>query len=452
MAVGLQTGGRSTIDITESYTECSFTSSCVTVTYFNNSDNITDVLFDTNAVHLKEITKWIWRIIAPIIFIVGVFGNLGIIFVLCRMKQWKKITYNFLFIHSISDTTVLITGLTRRWILATFDLDIRTISDFGCKLDVFMIYFSMHISSWILVSITVDRFVKTRFPLHYRSATFSSLLKIILLVPIVLSFFIDGHLIITNGLMKVQNEYVCNNTSSESYNYEEKYYVFIDLVWLSLLPFMLMFMMNIFIGDSLRSSGRYHESFMHHKDYKKRNKRSSKSLTRMLFFTSIYFLITTFPISIFFVVDSFTTSKNILKSAQLGLSESILYLIQFTNYGINFYFYVNVNATFKKNLPAICNRNIIRRRTSTQQNSSISTRTTQADVPTSVQNDNVHTSEVSIGWQESDQHVRNMRHSPQILDISLLPVPSLRDNINSLSEQDTFHIAGKEETFKQDEL
>ncbi|XP_052076957.1 C-C chemokine receptor type 3-like [Mytilus californianus] len=361
MVVGLQTGGSSTIDTNDSYTNCSFTSSnYVTVTNFNNSDNIniTDLPFETNAIPLEEITKWIWRIISPIIFIVGVFGNIGIIIVLCRLKKWKEITYNFLFILSVSDTTVLITGLMRRWILATFDFDIRIISDFSCKLNVFMIYFSMHISSWILVSITVERFVKSWFPLQYYSAKFSSLLKIILMVPIVMSFVMDGPLFITNGLVKIQNEYVCNNTSSESYNYEEKYYVVIDLVWLSLLPFVLMFIMNIFIGETLRSSGRLRESCVRDKDYKKRNKRSSKSLTRMLFFTSIYFLITTLPISIFFVVDSFTTSKTTLKSAKLGLSEAILYLFQFSNYGINFYIYVNVNATFKKNLPAICNRNM----------------------------------------------------------------------------------------------
>ncbi|XP_052076953.1 probable G-protein coupled receptor 139 isoform X4 [Mytilus californianus] len=365
------------------------------------------------------------------------------------MKKWKKITYNFLFILSVSDTTVLITGLMRRWILATFDLDIRTISDFGCKLDVFMIYFSMHISSWILVSITVERFVKTRFPLQYRTAKFSSLLKIVLIVPILMSLVMDGPLFITNGLVKLQNEYVCNNTSSASYNYEEKYYVVIDLVWLSLLPFILMFIMNIFIGETLRSSGRLRGLFMRNKEYRKRTIRSSKRLTRMLFFTSIYFLITTLPISILFVIDSFTTSKTTLISAQLGLSEAILYLFQFSNYGINFYIYVNVNETFKRNLPKICNRNIIRRRTSTQQNSSISTRTTQTDVPTSVQNGNVHTSEDLIRCQESDKHVQNQRHSPQIIDISILLLPSLQDQVGSLSEQEMLHIAGKEETFNQ---
>ncbi|VDI62696.1 Hypothetical predicted protein [Mytilus galloprovincialis] len=359
MVVGVQIGGSSTIDTTDSYTECSFTSSSyVNVTNLNNYDNITDVPFNTDAVQLEEITKWIWRIISPIIFIVGVFGNIGIIIVLCRMKQWKNITYNFLFILSLSDTTVLLTGLVRRWILAAFDFDIRTSSDFGCKLDVFMIYFSMHVSSWILVSITVERFVKTRFPLQYRTAKFSSLLKIVLIVPILMSFAIDGHLFINNGLMKVQNEYICNNTSDESFNFEENYFVVIDLVWLSLLPFILMFIMNIFIGQTLRSSGRLRGLFMRSKEYRKRNIRSSKRLTQMLFFISIYFIITTLPISIFNAVDSFTTSATTLISAQRGLIKAILYLFQFSNYGINFYIYVNINETFKRNLPMVCRRNM----------------------------------------------------------------------------------------------
>ncbi|CAG2218003.1 unnamed protein product [Mytilus edulis] len=453
MVVGVQTGGSSTIDTNDSYTECSFTSSnYVNVTNLNNYENITDVPFDTKAVQLEEITQWIWRIISPIIFIVGVFGNIGIIIVLCRMKQWKNITYNFLFILSVSDTTVLITGLVRRWILATFDFDIRTISDVGCKLDVFMIYFSMHVSSWILVSITVERFVKTRFPLQYRTAKFSSLLKIVLIVPMLMSFAIDGHLFINNGLMKVQNEYICNNTSPASFNFEENYYVVIDLVWLSLLPFILMFIMNIFIGQTLRSSGRLRGLFMRSKEYRKRNIRSSKRLTQMLFFISIYFLITTLPISIFNAVDSFTTSTTTLISAQRGLTKAILYLFQFSNYGINFYIYVNINETFKRNLPKICNRNIFsrRRRTSTQQNS-ISTRTTLTDVPNPVQNGNVYTPKDSIGCQELDKHVRKQRHSPQIFDLSLLLVPSLKDNISALSEHKTLHnITDKDETTKQD--
>ncbi|CAG2233900.1 unnamed protein product [Mytilus edulis] len=452
MVVGLQTGVNTTIETTERYIECSFKSSnYVNVSYSNYSYNITDLPLNTNAVHLEEITQWIWRIISPIIFIVGGFGNIGIIIVLCRMKQWKNITYNFLFILSVSDTTVLITGLVRRWILATFDFDIRTMSDVGCKLDVFMIYFSMHISSWILVSITVERFVKTRFPLQYRTAKFSSLLKIVLIVPILMSFAIDGHLFINNGLMKVQNKYICNNTSPASFNFEDKYYVIIDLVWLSLLPFILMFIMNIFIGQTLRSSGRLRGLFMRSKEYRKRNIRSSKRLTQMLFFISIYFIISTLPISMFNAVDSFTTSATTLISAQRGLIKAILYLFQFSNYGINFYIYVNINETFKRNLPMICRRNIfsMRRRTSTQ--NSVSTRTTQTDVPNPALNGNVHTPKDSIGCKESDKHVRKQQHSPQMLNLSLLLVPSLRDNISDLSEHKTLqNITNKDETTKHD--
>ncbi|VDI62698.1 Hypothetical predicted protein [Mytilus galloprovincialis] len=90
----------------------------------------------------------------------------------------------------------------------------------------------------------------------------------------------------------------------------------------------------------------------------------------------------------------------------------------------------------------------MRRQTSTQQNS-ISTITTETHVPTLVQNKNVHTAKDLIGCQESDKHIRKQRHFPQML--SLLLVPSLRDNISAISEHNTLHnITDKDETIKHD--
>jgi hypothetical protein len=60
----------------------------------------------------------------------------------------------------------------------------------------------------------------------------------------------------------------------------------------------------------------------------------------MLFFTSIYFLITTLPVSIFFVVDSFVKDPdNNLTTAKLKLAKAVLYLLQFSNYAVNFYIF-----------------------------------------------------------------------------------------------------------------
>ena len=83
------------------------------------------------------------------------------------MEFWTNATFSFLLILSLSDTTVLCVGLIRKWIIEMFDTDVRTLSNIGCKINLFMIYFFMHLSSWTLVCVTTERFVQVRYPLQF---------------------------------------------------------------------------------------------------------------------------------------------------------------------------------------------------------------------------------------------------------------------------------------------
>ena len=310
---------------------------------------------DTEHEIIEEVAKWIWIIVTPLIFLIGTVGNFFIILIMYRMKFWKKITYSFLVFLAISDTIVLCIGLSREWIIRVFDYDFRNSSDFGCKFLVFSIYFWMHISSWTLVCITIERFLKTRDPFRNHCLNVSRILKCTYLVVIMLSIGLDTPLIATNGLM--QNCSVCNNTSDEYFIYEEKYFVFLDLIWLSLLPFIVMLIMNIFVGRTIRNSIRRRQQFIPDEHYRARHGRTNKRLTRMLFWTSVYFLITTLPISIHFIVHSFlstTATPSKQTTAGLELSEAILYSLQFSNYSVNLYIYIKVKPSFRRFLPGCC--------------------------------------------------------------------------------------------------
>ena len=312
---------------------------------------------DTEHEIIEEVAKWIWIIVTPLIFLIGTVGNFFIILIMYRMKFWKKITYSFLVFLAISDTIVLCIGLSREWIIRVFDYDFRNSSDFGCKFLVFSIYFWMHISSWTLVCITIERFLKTRDPFRNHCLNVSRILKCTYLVVIMLSIGLDTPLIATNGLM--QNCSVCNNTSDEYFIYEEKYFVFLDLIWLSLLPFIVMLIMNIFVGRTIRNSIRRRQQFIPDEHYRAGHGRTNKRLTRMLFWTSVYFLITTLPISINFIVDSFlstTATPSKQTTAGLELSEAILYSLQFSNYSVNLYIYIKVKPSFRRFLPGCCHK------------------------------------------------------------------------------------------------
>ncbi|XP_052256432.1 chemokine XC receptor 1-like [Dreissena polymorpha] len=70
----------------------------------------------------------------------------------------------FLFALAISDTLTLFSGLLTGWVMFTWDLDIRLLSNPGCKTLVYMIYCSIHLSTWLIVAVTLERTACVLFP------------------------------------------------------------------------------------------------------------------------------------------------------------------------------------------------------------------------------------------------------------------------------------------------
>ena len=216
----------------------------------------------------------------------------------------------------------------------------------------------MQLSSWTLVCVTAERYVKTRHPFMYLSHRFSRVLRLVLVISFLVCLSLNLHFFWTNSLIKTGNVYKCTNPTREYYIFEEKYYVFVDLVMLSFLPFIVMFTMNLLIGKSLHESRVFRRCSIPNPKSRRRLIRSSKKLTRMLFFTSIYFLVTTLPVSILNVADWFVKDPdNNLLTAKLKLAKAVLYLLQFSNYAVNFYIFIEVNDNFRNHLPSFCNKN-----------------------------------------------------------------------------------------------
>ncbi|XP_052076946.1 type-1 angiotensin II receptor B-like [Mytilus californianus] len=355
------------------------------------STNATYSKSDDETSTIENVTKWIWIIGSPIVFILGIFGNFGIILVLYRMNRWKKLTYKLILILAISDSVVLFIGLGRQWLRFAIGLDIRLFSDFSCKFFVFLIYFSMHFSSWTLVCVTFERYLKTRHPFRTYCVNVSKILKITYVFTIVITLGLDSHLLVTNGLkINTKNSLTCNNTSTENFNFEEHYFVFIDLAWVCFFPFVLMTFMNVFVGRTIRRSFRRTVRYMPDPQNRERHVIRNKKLTRMIFWTSVYFLLTTLPISVHFCVDSFLKLGSTKETTdKINLSEAILYLFQFTNYSVNFYIYFKFKDAFREYLP--CKR---RSRFSIERQSHSVSRgrgdTTLTNVDNSVGNGSVH--------------------------------------------------------------
>lgn len=302
----------------------------------------------------ENVTSYLWIIISPILFLTGLFGNSSIIAILTKMKFWQKPTYMLLVTLACSDATVLCVGLSRYWIREVFKIDIRSLSEWGCKFHIFVIYFSMQFSSAILVCVTFERFLKTRFPFRYNIIV--SVKRTIVLIIVIFLFLtaLNMFWLVTQNLIVHNGDVTCDATTPDIYWFEEFIYTYVDLLVLSVIPVLSMVGMNIAIKQVLIESKNLRKTSVSDETTRKELGKFSRVLTQMLLFTSTYFLVSTVPISVYFIIDSYLApTADDLTLAIMDVAWSVTYLFQFSNYAVNFFLYMLTNKAFQRNFRQI---------------------------------------------------------------------------------------------------
>ena len=88
------------------------------------TNNISEIISGTTVANISndnseigedihEVANYLWKVISPILLVIGVGGNAGIMIILYKMKFWTTWTYVFLFILAADDSVVLCVGLSR---------------------------------------------------------------------------------------------------------------------------------------------------------------------------------------------------------------------------------------------------------------------------------------------------------------------------------------------------
>ena len=152
----------------------------------------------------------------PMILLFGTFTNILSLLVLSRKRMRKHSTYVYLAILSVIDLLALWLGITRDFLAHGFNIHIKAL--WLCKLHSFFFYYSLDMSSWILVAVSVDRFVAITFV--FSSYTKQMLLKLLakpkLICSILLVFFalLNFHFVIFVNVL--------HSTSTSNNFYDEE--------------------------------------------------------------------------------------------------------------------------------------------------------------------------------------------------------------------------------------
>ncbi|KAK2150062.1 hypothetical protein LSH36_425g00023 [Paralvinella palmiformis] len=306
--------------------------------------------------HVKRI---IFRYIAPCLIFSGIIGNLLSLVVLLS-KQFKKVSSSSTFILSVlalTDIGVLSCGLMRHWILNLTEdrVDVRCLSVFSCKVHVFLTYFLPQLSAWSLVLLTFERFVSVKWPMKAKQILNRSRMITAWTIMILTLTIINSHFFITQSLEQIDIKDYEDNTetlvlcsSVKAIYFVNVIWPWLDLVMLSIIPTMSILTFNITLSLEIIQAHRRRVSQMRVKETDE-----SLSITAMLIGISVLFLVTTIPVSVYFIWIQYNSDDTYKQLFTTLTAYSITNIIYYLNSSVNFLVYCISGSKFRNALVAI---------------------------------------------------------------------------------------------------
>ena len=129
----------------------------------------------SNSICSTTLGSKIFLSMCPLLLLFGTFTNILSLLILSRKRMRKHSTYVYLAILSVIDLLALWLGISRDYLAHGYGMYIKSL--WLCKLHSFLFYFTLDMSSWILVAVSVDRFLAITFV--FSSYTRQLLLKLL---------------------------------------------------------------------------------------------------------------------------------------------------------------------------------------------------------------------------------------------------------------------------------
>ena len=304
--------------------------------------------------------------IPPVLLILGTFGNI-FSFVILAKNMLKMSTYSYLAVLAIMDISVLYIGLLRMWI-GQLTVDILDISNWLCKGLNFLGYVCSDSSVWLIIAVTVERYIAVCFPLRApRMCNTRRALIVVILIIVALSL-VNGHMLWTVELSYKYHNGSYVSKCDPSVNYKtliKEIWPWVDAAIYSFVPFVIITVLNIQIIRQVLYSRKQRNALQQltvtskvngiiYKTRAKRHCEGSKKLTCMLLAVSFTFLLTTLPMNVLQIVSAFIgpnqddgSAEYALRYAKLTLARTVVELLMYINHSINFFLYCATGRKFR---------------------------------------------------------------------------------------------------------
>ncbi|XP_046366782.2 C-C chemokine receptor type 1-like [Haliotis rufescens] len=312
-------------------------------------------------------SRLVWSIFPPILIFFGTIGNMMSIVVLNRKPMRESTVSIYLTALSVMDMLVLYTGLMRQWLRVVIELDVRVISEMSCKIHIWLVYFTLDMSVWLLVSVTIERCVSVMFPYTVKQYYTRCTALVNIAVIAVLLLALNSHYLYglgdvqttTDGERTIER---CVSLWNGYEQFEFQVWPWIDLCVFSLIPLIVLIIANISIIQKIltrrRNARRINPVVSTITSEQKRYQdKKTSSMTIMLLVLNLVFFVCTTPISVYLIgepywLDDLTPRQE----AVLSLVWAIANMLQYTNNSINFLLYCISGSRFRNTLKDLFQR------------------------------------------------------------------------------------------------
>ena len=297
----------------------------------------------------------------PVLLILGTLGNAFSVVVLTRKSMRRRSTYFYLTVLAVTDTVVLYVGLLRLWLGELTGEDVRNTTDWACKVISFFGYALSDFSAWLIIAVTVERWLAVCLPLRAtRFCTREKAVRVVIALFVIL-LLINCHFFWTVHIVHIPHgeDFIPHCEAADQFR------TLIDGVWpwmdafiYSFLPFVTILLLNtLIIRKVLRAkhNRRVLQFCGRGKTLEVQQPFSatdSGRTTIMLLTVSFSFLVTTLPMNVTLIATRFLAPniQDLGVMVVYRLVRTIMELLMYVNHSINFYLYCAAGRKFRDQL------------------------------------------------------------------------------------------------------
>ena len=276
----------------------------------------------------------------PILASIGLVGNTLSFFVMIKPNNRKVSTCIYMAAISVNDNLMMLLAL-HNWFVST--QQILEWHAAQCKTVSFLTGISLQNSRYLVLAMTVDKYVAIKWP--HKAATYSTprRVKFILMGIIIFALIYNSSNIFLTSLVRGKcRGYVIGGLIS-------KVLPWIRFFVNGMIIFLVLIYMNFIIIQTIKNSGQIFKSSseLKHESHSKMemDKRQRKmknvesQLTIMLLLVTILYLVLQIPAYLKTIYLTFVTQDTPFKYVNAILSLMITHALSITNSGINFFLY-----------------------------------------------------------------------------------------------------------------